>query len=71
MRRWPWITMVATAITMLNPIGQDFIYGAFFAGEQLTRNIAQPIVFIAIVIMLASIALEWWVRKLWARRGGA
>lgn len=71
MRRWPWITMLVAALLALNPIGLDFIHSAFFAGEQLTRNIAQPIVMTAALIALAAVALEWLIRWLLARRGGA
>ena len=36
--------MLLTAVIALNPVGLEFFRSAFFAGEQLARNIAQPIV---------------------------
>ena len=63
MKRWPWITMVLAAVVVLNPIGLDMIHAAFFSGEQLSRNIWQPIVYCAGAILVLLIALEWWIRK--------
>jgi hypothetical protein len=61
--------MVLAAVAVLNPLGQDIIYAAFFSGEQLSRNIWQPIALGAILILALLIALEWWIRKrLRARR---
>ena len=54
--------MLLTAVIALNPIGLDFLRSAFFAGEQLARNIAQPIVLSAMVILALTGALEWLVR---------
>ena len=63
MKRWPWISMVVVAIAILNPLGQDIIYAAFFSGEQLSRNIWQPIALVAALVLALLIALEWWIRK--------
>jgi hypothetical protein len=41
---WPWITMVLAVAAALNPVGLDFLHGAFMSNEQLSRNIARPIV---------------------------
>jgi hypothetical protein len=68
MRRLPWITMAAAAVFVLNPVGLEFIHGAFLSGEQLSRNIAQPIVYAAAVIVVVLGLLEWWVRKRLAAR---
>ena len=54
--------MLLTAAVALNPIGIDFLRSAFFAGEQLARNIAQPIVLTAMAILALIGALEWLVR---------
>ena len=56
--------MLLTAVIALNPIGLDFLRSAFFAGEQLARNIAQPIVLTAMAILALIGALEWLVRVL-------
>ena len=45
--RWPWISLLLSAALVCNPVGLDFLHSAFFAGEQLARNIAQPIVLTA------------------------
>ncbi|WOH69507.1 hypothetical protein [Bradyrhizobium sp. BWA-3-5] len=54
--------MLLTAAIALNPIGLDFLRSAFFAGEQLARNIAQPIVLTAMAMLGLIGALEWLVR---------
>ena len=68
MQRWPLFTLAASAGVALSTIGREFIHNAFFSGEQLSRNIAQPIVYSAIVILVVLGALEWWIRRLRARR---
>ncbi len=59
MSRLPWITLVLAA---LNPVGLEFLRSAFWSGEQLSRNIAQPIVFTGIAILIALAALEMLVQ---------
>jgi flagellar biogenesis protein FliO len=56
--------MVLTAVVALNPVGLGFFHSAFFAGEQLARNIAQPIVLTVTAILALVVALEWLVRVL-------
>ncbi|MGY2806528.1 MULTISPECIES: hypothetical protein [unclassified Bradyrhizobium] len=65
--RWLWISLLLSAALVLNPVGLDLLHSAFFAGEQLARNIAQPIVLTALAIMAVVIGLEWLVRSLIAR----
>ena len=65
--RWPWISLLLSAVLVLNPVGLDLVHSAFFAGEQLARNIAQPIVPTALAIMAVVIGFEWLVRSLIAR----
>ena len=65
--RWPWISLLLSAVLVLNPVGLDLVHCAFFAGEQLARNIAQPIVPTALAIMAVVIGFEWLVRSLIAR----
>jgi hypothetical protein len=62
MRFVPWITLVLAAATALNPVGLDFLRSAFWSGEQLSRNIAQPVVFAAIAILVALALVEMLVR---------
>jgi hypothetical protein len=66
MSRIPWITLVIAAIAALNPVGLAFLRNAFWSGEQLSRNIAQPIVFAGIGILFALAALEM-IIKYWLR----
>ena len=54
--------MLLTAAVALNPVGFDFLHSTFFAGEQLARNIAQPIVLTAMAILALTGVLEWLVR---------
>ena len=68
MARWPWITLLLAAAAILNPLGLDIIHAAFFSGEQLARNIWQPIVFGAAAILVLLIVIEWWIRKRRAAR---
>jgi hypothetical protein len=60
--------MLLTAAIALNPIGLDFLRSAFFAGEQLARNIAQPIVLTAMAMLGLIGALEWLVRAFMINR---
>lgn len=64
MRLVPWFAIIIAAVAIFNPIGLSFIRNAFWSGEQLSRNIAQPFVFagIAIFILLAvlEIAVRYW-----------
>ncbi|WP_312015212.1 hypothetical protein [Bradyrhizobium lablabi] len=62
------MSLVLSAALVLNPVGLDFLYSAFFAGEQLARNIARPIVLTALAIMAVVALLEWLVRSFIARR---
>jgi flagellar biogenesis protein FliO len=60
--------VLLTAAVALNPIGIDFVRSAFFAGEQLARNIAQPIVLTAMAILALIGVLEWLVRTFMINR---
>ena len=66
--RWPWISLLLGAVVALNPFGLDFLHSAFFAGEQLARNIAQPIVLVALAVMVLAVMLEWLVRSFLVKR---
>ncbi|MFK4532725.1 hypothetical protein ABIA00_000908 [Bradyrhizobium ottawaense] len=48
--------------------GSMFLHSAFFAGEQLARNIAQPVVLIALAVMVLAVMLEWLVRSFLVKR---
>ena len=65
---WPWISMLLAAVVILNPVGLDFLHSAFFAGEALTRNIAQPFVLIGLAILFLIGVLEWLIRVLVLKR---
>ena len=54
--------MLLAAAVAFNPVGLDFQHSAFFAGEQLARNIAQPIVLTAMAILALVVSLECLVR---------
>ncbi|WP_257198089.1 MULTISPECIES: hypothetical protein [unclassified Bradyrhizobium] len=56
------------AVVALNPVGLDFLRSAFFSGEQLSRNIAQPIVFSALAILVLIGIIEWLVRLIVFKR---
>lgn len=63
MKRWPWISIMLTAIVIVNPVGLDIIKAAFFSNEQLSNNIWQPIAIVAILLLLSLIVFEWFIRK--------
>ena len=71
MQRWPLFTLAGSAGIALSSIGRELIHNAFFSGEQLSRNIAQPIVYSAIVILVVLGALEWLIRRRRGTRRGA
>jgi hypothetical protein len=71
MKRWPWISLVFAAIAVLNPLGLDIIQAAFFSGEQLSRNIWQPIVYCTVAILVLLIVIEWYIRRRLGRRAAA
>jgi hypothetical protein len=60
--------VLLTAVVALNPVGLEFLRSAFFAGEQLARNIAQPIVLTAMAILGLIGGLEWLVRTFMIHR---
>jgi len=62
------MSLLLGAVVALNPIGLDFLHSAFFAGEQLARNIAQPIALIALALMAVAVMLEWLVRSFLVKR---
>jgi hypothetical protein len=68
MSRFPWISVVVGTVAALMPPGRDFIEGALFSSEALTRNIAQPIVVIGFGILGIVAVVEWYVRNLLYRR---
>ena len=71
--RWPWISLLLAIMVIVSPPGREIIHNAFFSGEQLSRNIAQPILFTGVSIMILLGALEWLVRLILFRsraRGG-
>ena len=68
MRRWPWVTIALTLVLALNPLGLDMIRSAFWASEQLARNIWQPLVLACGGVLAALALVEYLVRELLARR---
>ncbi|WP_271537987.1 MULTISPECIES: hypothetical protein [unclassified Bradyrhizobium] len=62
------MSLLLGAIVALNPVELDFLHSAFFAGEQLARNIAQPIVLTALAIIVLVVLLEWLVRSFLVKR---
>ena len=54
--------MVLAVLAAINPVGLSFLGSAFTSNEQLSRNIAQPIVFTAMALVAVAGGIEWWVR---------
>jgi hypothetical protein len=65
---WPWISLLLIALAVLNPIGFDFLYLATFSGEELSRNIAGPIVLTAFAVLLVVALIEFAIRAILIRR---
>jgi hypothetical protein len=68
--RWPWISLLLTALAILNPLGIDFLRDAFW-GTQLSRSIAQPIALMALGVLSTIVFAEWWMRHTLIRRARA
>jgi len=66
--RWPWFSMLLAIAVIVSPLGREVIHNAFFSGEALSRNIAQPMFFIGLAILILIAALEWVVRLIMSRR---
>jgi len=66
--RWPWFTIVLTAILVLSPPGQDVFQAAFLSGEALSRGIWGPIYLTGVGILVALGLIECYVRAWLARR---
>ncbi|MBR0848350.1 hypothetical protein JQ543_11420 [Bradyrhizobium diazoefficiens] len=66
--RWPWISMLLSAVILVSPIGTDVLYDACFNGEGLVRSIAQPLAFILLAILVSICAVEWLTRLIVSKR---
>jgi hypothetical protein len=68
---WPWISLLLVAFAVLNPIGLDFIRTALFSNEQLSRNIAGPVVLMVLAVLCVLALIEFFVRVALLRRNRA
>jgi hypothetical protein len=50
-------------LAALSPLGRDLLWSAFASGEQLSRNIAQPIVLWGAAALLVFVLAECLVRR--------
>ena len=66
--RWPWFSMLLAIVVIVSPLGREVIHNAFFSGEALSRNIAQPLFFVGLGIAVLMVAIEWLVRTIISRR---
>ena len=66
--RWPWISILLGVLAAASPVGQELIQDAFFSGEALSRNIAQPLFFMGLALLALIAAAEWLVRLLISKR---
>lgn len=60
--------MLLAAAVAFNPVGLDFLRSAFMSTEQLSRNIAQPIVFMIGGILGGVCLLEFGIRQYLIRK---
>lgn len=63
----PWVTMLLTVMLVANPIGLEFLHGAFVSREQLSRNIFQPIVLTVAAGLIICAVVETLARA-WRQR---
>lgn len=63
----PWLSLLVTAIAVLNPVGMDFLRSAF-SSEKLSRDIARPIVLMVFAGLALLALIEWLVRVMLIRR---
>ena len=68
MMRWPWISLLLAVAVILSPLGREVMHDAFFSGEALSRNIAQPLFFMGLAILVLIGVIEWLVRMIISRR---
>jgi hypothetical protein len=72
MRYWPWFTTVPAVLFALSPPGQHLFHAAFFAGEQLTRNIWGPLYLTGVAVVCGLALVELFVRiRIYRPRAGA
>lgn len=64
--RWPWISLIVSALAAVSGVGREFVDAAFISSDPLGRNIAQPIVLIAMAVMLVAVLGEFMLRN-WIR----
>jgi hypothetical protein len=69
--RWPWISLLLAIAAIVSPLGREVIHNAFFSGEALSRNIAQPLFFMGLGIAVLVGVIEWLVRTIISRRRGS
>jgi hypothetical protein len=68
MIRWPWFTLLIAVLLAVSPPGRELIHDAYFSSEQLSRNIAQPIVLIAALIVLGLAIIELCIGRMVRKR---
>ena len=68
MMRWPWISLLLAVAVIVSPLGREVMHDAFFSGEVLSRNIAQPLFFMGLAILVLIGVIEWLVRMIISRR---
>lgn len=63
----PWLSLLVTVVAVLNPVGMDFLSSSF-SSEQLSRDIARPIVLMVCAGLALLALIEWLVRLVLIRR---
>lgn len=67
--RWPWISMVLAAITILNPVGLAFLESAIkYSPTDWLRDLSVIIVLSGAAILLLIGFIEWFIRRRLAAR---
>jgi hypothetical protein len=67
-RQWPWLTTALALLVIASPLGREVLHGAFISGEQLSRNIAQPLVYGALAVLVVVGMVEYLIKVVIRRR---
>ncbi|HWV40922.1 hypothetical protein [Pseudorhodoplanes sp.] len=63
-KRWPWIVPLVTLLLALTPPAFALIHAAFISSDPLGRNIAFPLVVMALSVACALTLIECGIRSL-------
>ena len=60
--------MLMAILVAASPLGREVTHNAFFSGEALSRNIAQPLFFTGLALVVLIAVIEWLIRLIISKR---